>query len=101
MGWQSYYVIIDSDAERDRVLEAIRAHNTETNFDLVGEEVVMPEVRELRRRTKQGRQVILFGNGGGRFSTFKYFDNLGILLMPFDCKFESRLKDQPRTEIQI
>jgi hypothetical protein len=73
MGWQSYIIDVHEIRKRILVLEAIKRHNNEP-FD--GGEEVIGMVYAIHDETK--RLNILFGNGGGRNSTFQFFDDLNI-----------------------
>jgi hypothetical protein len=93
MGWQSYYYIFDTEEEKQKVLDLIEAHNAETNWDIVGEPLDGVCVRELKRCTPRGKKVLLFGHGGGRWSTFKYFEDRGVSLGGYTCAFGERLRE--------
>lgn len=88
MGWQSYYIIFKTDDERQAILQAIRSHNTETNFDIVGEEIIGVMERRVRDTDKF---VMLFGNGGGRSSTFEYFSNRRFHIQPYSKVLDNSL----------
>ena len=96
MGWQSYALAYDTDAQLEKLLEICKLHNAwggrPTNkffryhkraaFEQIqtGEELVGPVVAKMKNPYKTARNgpalqnVLLVGNGGGRWSTFKFFD---------------------------
>ena len=80
MGWQSYFILFTTDEEKEMILQTIRDHNTTKNHDIVGEELVSICESQLKRKRKRKslNRVILFGNGGGRGLTFKYFEDHGF-----------------------
>jgi hypothetical protein len=97
MGNQSYWVAYDDDEAEQRILAAIKAHNEEPDFDLVGEtlrNVVIAEFKKPYRRTwLKGTRVILFNNGGGRSYTFAYMLRNGIDVQPFTEALKKHLND--------
>lgn len=101
MGWQSYYYIYDTEDQRDQILDMIRSHNNEKNWEIVGEELEMVCIASLRRRTKKGKKIIMFGNGGGRCLTFQYFSEGGIELEPYCNELDKRINRDKVTDIKL
>ena len=94
MGWQSYIIFFDSKETKDAIISAIKAHNNETNWDIVGETIVMVVERKIKSNKKPkfvvtpGMSTIMFGNGGGRSYTFKYFEDLGFEIFAYDRSWD-------------
>ena len=70
MGWRSVYVRADTDEEKLMFLNIIKQHNTEPNFDLVGEEL---EALLYAVRKRDKKSFLFFGSGGGMGHTERYF----------------------------
>ena len=99
MGWQSYYIEFDTEIQEKEILDTIRSHNNETNWHIVGEQLILVRRGVFKRRTTRGKYLILFGNGGGREQTFEYFDNKGFAIQPFSRNIDGRIKE--KIEIQL
>jgi len=97
MGWQSYLIFFETPDEKERIITAIKEHNNEqgANRELVGETLIMIQERKVLSKPSfvktKGRSVILFGNGGGRSSTFKYFEDKGFEIIPYSHEWEKEL----------
>jgi hypothetical protein len=75
--------VFETDEQKAKIIAAIKAHNSEEDEDKVGEEICMVMYRNMRRKTNAGNKCMMFGNGGGRSSTFEYFTNLGFNIEPY------------------
>ena len=88
MGHQSYILFVSSEEDKQHILDAIQAHNTyrlptkeeinDPNFEYEVEEELEQIVytKLLKSKPKMYANythAILFGNGGGRSSTFAWF----------------------------
>jgi len=93
MGWQSYFILYTNEDEKQKILQAIEDHNSEENFDIVGEELINVCETELKKKRNKLNKVILFGNGGGRSNTFDYFTNKGFNIMGFESVHKEQMKE--------
>ena len=99
MGHQSYILFVSSEEDKQRILDAIQAHNTyrlpteeeinDPNFEYeVGEELEqIVYTKLLKSKPKMYANythAILCGNGGGRSSTFAWFFKNKINCRPYD-----------------
>ncbi len=98
MGWQSYLIFFETPDEKERIISAIKEHNNEqdgANWELVGETLIMIQERKVLSKPHfvktKGRSVILFGNGGGRSCTFKYFEDKGFEIIPYSHDWDEKL----------
>ena len=116
MGHQSYILLISSDESKQRILNAIKAHNSfyddkteeeinDPNFQHdVGEELYgIVYAKLLKSKPKMYENythAILCGNGGGRSSTFEWFFRHGVSCIPYydSC---NRWISKQRVEIEL
>ncbi len=77
MGWQSYTILFETDEEKVRILDAIQSHNDND----IAEELVLV----LYLTLLDGKNLMMFGNGGGRCDTFEYFRNLDLKIEPYEA----------------
>ena len=70
MGWQSYAVSYDCEKEKQRIYNAIKKHN---DYDIAEELIFIYDVPDL--------ELVLFGNGGGRDSTYQWMLDYGLNVM--------------------
>jgi hypothetical protein len=96
MGWQSYVLIMKDMFARDqqevnRILAVCMMHNAYQETDdehKVGETLVQVGMVT----TKDNRQYILCGNGGGRSLTFKWFDDHNVTAFPYDREIAKKIQ---------
>ena len=115
MGRQSYILFVSCEEDKQRILEAIKAHNTfyddkpddgmnDPNFkEEVGEELEgLVYTKLLKNRPKMYANythAILCGNGGGRSSTFDWFFKHKISCRPYHCS-DSRWLSKKSVKIE-
>ena len=99
MGFQSYVFGCDTKARLDKVMKAIEKHNTlcysneARDYDRVGEP--LGQLGFARQKKKYGAQHILFvicSHGGGRCSTFEFFQKEGVHVWAFNEAHAERLE---------
>ena len=99
MGWQSYVLFYNSDAEKKDILDVIQKHNICENMDEVGEEIIgIVDVKivkpiKINRCNVKYRYAILCGNGGGRSSTFEWLYKNGIYFERYTDKWETHFEE--------
>jgi hypothetical protein len=99
MGWQGYVLGYSNDEEKQKILDVIKDHNNLNHDDIeggLGEEIVDVNEVEFTKPYKRGRlqtktHAILCGNGGGRYSTFNYFQRCYPWYVPYTKTIEKRL----------
>lgn len=98
MGWQSYVAYFDTTEKYNRIIELIKSHNNYDGEleDLVGEELMgIVKCKIIKPNNHYGHtKCILFGHGGGRDYTFKYFKDRGVPLKGFIEQFEKDIEDK-------
>lgn len=96
MGWQSYVLIMKDMFARDqqevnRILAVCMMHNAYHEQDdehKVGETLVQVGMVT----TKDNRQFILCGNGGGRSLTFKWFHDHNVVALPYNSDIVDQIQ---------
>jgi hypothetical protein len=100
MGWQTYVFGCDSKDRLNKVMAAIEKHNilyfsdTKEDYERVGE--ALCQVSFSRQKKKYGSQDVLFvlcGHGGGRSSTYEFFDKEGVHVWPYNKAHLKRLEE--------
>ena len=98
MGWSSSIVCYDTDDQRRSILNALEKHNTEPDFDLVGEDIVGVVQRTFKIRSKRrfpgpGQHAIVFGNSGGGRHTCHYLRLKGVIANDYSRDLEELFTD--------
>ena len=111
MGWQSYILGYNTEAEKEHILKVCKAHNDA--FGLLGYEIAgrAADARdphwdagedlvgfvdvEITKPYKRGflankTRAIVCGNGGGRWSTIRWFNRHRLAVAWFETAFEKR-----------
>ena len=108
MGWQSYVAAIGGRGQKtkEEILEVLQKHNTEQDFSKVGEELLGVCVYIMKKPYKKGyltgaTKVVVFGNGGGRSSTFVYLFYNKLCVEPFSSAIQKRLSKEPVEELMF
>jgi hypothetical protein len=98
MGHQSYILLVKDEAEHERIMSVIQAHNSywdtlteeqkkDPQYDLVGEDLeYLVKTNLLKSKPKKYAEyqwAILCGNGGGRSNTFNWFWKHNVMFEPF------------------
>ena len=84
MGRQSYFVLYNTLEEKTRILEVIHEHN---QSDKGGE-----NLSGICDGEFDGYGIILFGNGGGRYSTFNYFVSKSLNIQFYHSDMKNYIK---------
>jgi hypothetical protein len=102
MGWQSYVVGYNTEEEKENILKICRLHNKSDDWENIGEELInfvdidfkSDKIYKIGPLSKQSK-AILFGNGGGRHSTFKFLcmNGLGQTCMGYTSAIGNRFSD--------
>ena len=82
MGWQSYWIPFETRPDLEQIFKVVEEHNTTTDYESVGEELCMFTYAKLVGNRKYP-YALLFGNGGGRYSTFRFFNDHKCSAMEF------------------
>ena len=108
MGWQSYVAAIGGRGQKtkEEILEILEKHNTESDFNLVGEELEAVVVHTVKKPYKRGylsgaTSVVVFGNAGGRESTFEYLFKNKLFVEPFSHSMQKRFSKEPTMELMF
>ena len=112
MGWQSYVLPYETDAQLEALLDLCKLHNSSppaTNVFVryheggeftqiqTGEELVQPMTATLKKPYKRPRdgptlsKALLVGNGGGRWCTFGFFTYHCCRLFPREWDASTRI----------
>ena len=82
MGFQTYCIAVVKGEDVETIVEVLKRHNNEENYDLVGEEIMGCQVTDISNPYKRGpfgrcQQIVSCYNLGGRSYTRSYlFHNL-------------------------
>lgn len=78
MGWQSYVAFCGNEDEEIKVQDAINEHGNQEKF--VGGLLIGIQ----HWRMANGKTCYIFGNDCGRLSTYQYFKDNGVELVPYE-----------------
>jgi hypothetical protein len=117
MGWQSYFIGYNTDAELTHILQVIAQHNL---AHLVSEEIAKqcPEIQEsgevggelvmickceiktpyVSGELKDFTKAVLCANGEARWTTYKYFKEHGLTFAGFETRHRKRLNEEKEWE---
>ena len=108
MGWQSYVAAIGGRGQKTKqeILAVLLKHNKEQDFTKVGEELEAVCVYTVKKPYKRGyltgaTKVVVFGNGGGRSSTFEYMFQNKLFVEPFSHTMAKRFSKDPIEELMF
>jgi len=90
MGWQSYILGYNTDQEKEEIIKIIYDHNHNKNYDEIGEELYSIMTAEFKNK-EEYKYCILCGHGGGRWSTFEWFDRYDLNVLPYDSSWKDNL----------
>ncbi len=99
MGWQSYIAYFHTSEQYDKIIETIKEHNSSEDYDNIGEELIqVVKCNVISRNHLPNNKCLIFGNGGGRSSTFEFFRRRGIYLESFEKRILNELEDESKWE---
>ena len=122
MGWQSYVLGYNTEAEKEHILKVCKAHND--TFGLLGHEIagraidakdphwdagedlvgfVDVEITTLYRTgpLRDMKHAIVCGNGGGRWSTIRWFNHHRLAVNWFEKAFEKRSGNPTHFDLEV
>lgn len=95
MGHQSYIAFFKTTKEYEKIINIIKEHNTSTDYDNIGEELDCIVKCNIINPVKcRGyKKCLIFSNGGGRTSTFRYFQMRNINLECYEEEFNDYIEN--------
>ncbi len=90
MGWQSYILRYNTDQEKQEIIKIIYDHNHHKNYEEIGEELYGLMTAEFKD-PEEYKFCILCGHGGGRWSTFEWFDRYSLDALSYSQYYDNNL----------
>lgn len=91
MAFKRFFVVFDSEQEKQAIIDAIIAHNSKHDIENVGEELILVVERQLKKTHFGASRCLIFSSNSGEWITKKYFSDEGINLQIVTTMFERNL----------